>query len=141
MPRLKLDELRNGLLRSGVSPRHVRRTVTELGDHFEDLVENALDSGADPEAARARALSDLGDLRDIAMAVRDQPELRSWAYRFPHIALVVYPITCLALLPAVPIVAGVTHAGSLARWMMCIILGGVVTAGIFLLMQLSITLG
>jgi len=50
-----------------------------------------------------------------------------------------YPTT-LALLPAVPVMAGIAHVGYLARWLMCIFLGGVVTAAMFLLMQLSIVL-
>ena len=83
---------------------------------------------------------DLGDLRDLAAAIRSQPELRSWAYRFPHLALLVYPLTCLALLPAVPVMAGIAHAGYLARWAACIFLSGVVTAAIFLFMQLTIAL-
>ena len=30
-------ELRERLLRAGVAPRHVRRYLNELGDHFTDL--------------------------------------------------------------------------------------------------------
>jgi len=140
MPRLDLAELQNELLRSGISPRHVRRTVAELNDHFEDLVDHALAEGAESTTAHERALVELGDLNDVAAAIRSRPELRSWAYRFPYLALIVYPLTCLALLPAVPVVAGIAHAGYLARWAACILLSGVVTAAIFLFMQLSITL-
>ena len=60
MPRLDLAELQNELLRSGISPRHVRRTVAELNDHFEDLVDHALAEGAEPTTARERALVELG---------------------------------------------------------------------------------
>lgn len=140
MPRLDLAELENELLRSGMSPRHVRRTVGELRDHFEDLVDHALAEGTEPTTAQERALEELGNLNDVAAGMRSQPELRSWAYRYPYLALIVYPLTCLALLPAVPVVAGITHAGYLARWAACILLSGVVTAAIFLFMQLSITL-
>ena len=99
MPELQLTELHSELLRSGVAPRHARRTIAELADHYDDLVEGALGDGADRGAAEVRALDDLGDLRDIATAIKAQPELRCWAYRFPHVALIVYPLTCLALLP------------------------------------------
>ncbi len=140
MPRLELKELHNELLRSGVSPRHVRRTVAELTDHYDDLVESALEDCADRDAAEKRALRDLGELSGIATAIKAQPALRCWAYRFPHVALIVYPLTCLALLPAVPVMAGVAHAGYLARWAACILLSGLVTASIFLFLQLSIAL-
>jgi len=140
MPRLDLSGLQNELLRSGVAPRHVRRTVSELGDHFDDLVDGALTDGIELYAAQERALAELGDPRDLALAIRSQPELRSWAYRFPYLALIVYPLTCLALLPAVPLMAGVAHAGYLARWVACIFLGGAVTASIFLFFALSIAL-
>jgi hypothetical protein len=54
--------------------------------------------------------------------------------------VVVYPLTCLALLPAMPVLAGVAHASLLARWTTCVLLGGFVTAAIFLVLQLSIAL-
>lgn len=140
MPSLDLSELRNHLFRSGVAPRHVRRTIAELNDHYEDLVDCAMASGADINDAHIRACDDLGDLRDVAQAVCAQPELRSWAHRFPHIALIVYPLTCLALLPAAPVMFGVAHAADLAKWVLCIFLGGFVTAAMILFLQLSITL-
>jgi hypothetical protein len=140
MPSLKLTQFENDLLRAGISPRHVRRTVSELADHFDDLVDSALAAGAELDSARERALTELGDLHDLTLAIRSHPELRSWAYRFPYVALIVYPLTCLALLPAVPVMAGVAHAGYLAKWVACIFLSGVVTASIFLFLQLSIAL-
>ncbi len=137
MPRPNLAELQNELLRAGIAPRHVRRTLGELSDHFEDLIDHALVDGVDLNTAQLRALDDLGDLRDVAKAMRLQPQLRSWAFRFPHLAMVVYPLTFFALKP---VMVGVEHAGHVARWATCILLGGIVTAAIFLFMQLSITL-
>ena len=140
MPDLDLSELRNYLLRSGVAPRHVLRTVAELNDHYEDLVDSATVAGADMKEAHIRARDDLGDLRDVARAVCAQPELRSWVHRFPYVALIVYPLTCLALLPATPVMFGIAHAADLAKWVLCIFLGGLVTAAMILFLQLSITL-
>jgi hypothetical protein len=34
----RFDGIRERLLRGGVAPRHVRRTLQELEDHFTDLV-------------------------------------------------------------------------------------------------------
>jgi len=140
MPDLDLSKLRNHLLRSGVASRHVQRTIAELNDHYEDLVDCATAGGADKSKAHIRACDDLGDLRDVAQAVCAQPELRSWANRFPYVALIVYPLTCLALLPATPILFGVANAAHLAKWALCIFLGGFVTAAMILFLQLSITL-
>lgn len=137
MPRPNLAELRNELLRAGIAPRHVRRVVGELDDHFEDLVERSLIEGTDLQSAELQALDDLGDYRDIAHAMRLQPELRRWAFRYPYLAIVVYPLTFFALKP---VMAGVEHAGDVARWATCIFLGGMATAAMFLFMQLSIAL-
>lgn len=141
MPDIDLSQLRTRLLQWGVAPAHVRRTVGELEDHFEDLVKQGLDSGLDPLEARDCARSSLGSIDDIVNAVRAQPELRSWAYRHPRIAAVVYPLTCLALLPAAPVFVGFAHATAIARWIACLLLGGLVTASMLLFLQLAITLG
>ena len=50
MSRPELSRLRARLLRSGVAPRHVKRTVAELDAHFDDLVDGlqfGLDRGVD----------------------------------------------------------------------------------------------
>jgi len=140
MPRPNLAELQKDLLRAGIAPRHVRRTVGELTDHFEDLIDHALIDGVDLDTAQLRALDDLGDLGDVARAMRLQPELRSWAFRFPRVAAVVYPLTCVVLLPAAPVFIGAAHANYLARWAVCLFLSGVVTAAMFLMLQMAITL-
>ena len=137
---IDLSGLRSNLLRYGVAPRHVRRTITELEDHFDDLVEQGLCDGEDRLQARSNAQAALGSLDDIAEAVRAQPELRSWAFRHPRLAAVVYPLTCLALLPAAPVFIGYAHATLIARWIACLLLSGLVTAGMFLFLQLAITL-
>jgi len=140
MPRPDFTEVRRDMLRWGMSPRRVRRTISELDGHFDDLVDGAVAEGADARAARQIALDAIGDLQNVSAAMKNQPELRSWAYRYPHIATVVYPLTFVALLPAVPIIAGVTHASFLARWGFSMVLGALVTAAMFLLLHLSITL-
>lgn len=141
MPRPKYTNLRNSLLRSGIAPGHVHRTLTELNDHYEDLVEAAIEDGFQPDEADARALRKLGEFEEIAEAMNDQPRLKSWAWHYPRLALLLYPLACVAALPVVPVIAGVQHAPSLVRWATCLFLGGLVTAGMFLVLQLSITLG
>jgi hypothetical protein len=138
MPEPDFRKFRSELLQAGIAPRHVRRTVIELHEHIEDLVEAEIAAGCDADVARQNATREMGDLQDIAIAMRACPELQSWSYRYPHLAVVVYPLTCLALIPVYPVIAGVTHAGQLARWSACLFLGGFVTAAMFLILQLSI---
>ncbi len=141
MPRPDLSSLSRELLRSGISPRHVHRAVTELDEHFDDLVEESLNDGFDRQAAEYAALEALGSLACVARAMRDQPALKSWAWRYPQLARLVYPLACVMALPAVPVIAGVQHASLVFRWAACLLIGGFVTASMFLVLQLSITLG
>jgi hypothetical protein len=140
MSRPDLSSLQRRLLRSGVAPGHVRRTVEELDAHFDDLVDAALDSGIDRARAERQASKQLGDIDVIADAACSRPELRSWAADHPRFALVVYPLACLAVLPAVPLIAGIANASYVARWIACALLSGLVTATMLLVLQLSITL-
>jgi hypothetical protein len=50
-----LHELRERLLRAGVAPRHVRRYLTELREHWADLTAEEEREGRNPaEAATLR---------------------------------------------------------------------------------------
>ncbi len=140
MPRPDFDRLADELRRAGVANRHVRRATLELRDHFDDLVDDALLDGQSEAEAERRAAERLGELDTIAASIRAQPELRSWAFRWPRVALVVYPLACVAALPAAPVIAGLHNAPILGRWAACLLLGGLVTASIMLILQLSITL-
>lgn len=139
MPELDRARLEQGLLRAGLAPRHVRRTLAELEDHYEDLVEQALDAGHDRMSACNAAITRIGATDDIVAAARARPELMSWGHRFPRTAALVYPLTCVAILPAAPLFIGFAHAASVVRWMLCLLLSGIVTAGLFLALQLAIT--
>ena len=54
--------------------------------------------------------------------------------------MIAYSVACIAVLPAVPLIAGVVNAPALARWIGCAFLSGLVTATMLLVMQLVITL-
>lgn len=138
MPRPDLSGLRNELLRSGISPRHVHRAINELDEHFEDLVDASMEEGFSRGLAEKRAIRALGDLGEVSSAMSQQADLKSWAWRYPRIALLVYPLACVAALPAVPVRAGVDNAGVIARWATCLLLAGFLTATLFLVLQLSI---
>lgn len=140
MRRPDFGEFRTHLLRSGVAPRNVRRAVMELTDHYDDLVDDAVATGMTPVDAELQACKELGDLEMIAAEIAARPELRGWAWQHPRLALVVYPLACIAVLPAVPLIASVAHAPTVVRWASGVLLGGVVTATMLLAMQLVITL-
>ncbi len=140
MPRPNFIELRNELLQSGISPGHVFRAITELDEHFEDLVHAGLEDGRERSVAERNAMDALGDLGEVSRAMQQQPELKGWAWRHPRLAMIIYPLACVAVLPAVPVIAGVQHASQIARWVICLLVGGFVTAFMFLMLQLSITL-
>ena len=140
MPRLDEQGLRRRLLDAGLSPRDVQRTLAELNDHYDDLYEQELRRGAGADAASRRALRRLGEPEALMAEVRARPELRSWAFRYPQMARLVYPLACVIALPAMPVIIGFSHGALLARWVACLLAGGVVTAALLLLMQLTITL-
>ena len=129
------------LLDAGIAPKHVHRTVNEMRDHYEDLVEAGVNQGLRRSAAHEQALEQLGQVDDLVHEMTSHPELKSWASRYPRTAIVVYPLACLAVLPAVPVFAGVANASLLARWGASLIAAGLVTAGILLILQLSILFG
>lgn len=140
MPKPDFDKLARDLRRAGVAERHVRRAEIELRDHFDDLVDEAIGNGLERRQAQSLAAETLGDLDAVGAIIGTQPELRHWAFRWPRAALVLYSLACVAALPAAPVIAGVQNAPLLARWAACLLLGGLVTASMLLVLQLSITL-
>src|SRR5262249_43846945 len=83
MPQPRFDRLSERLLTAGIAPRHVRRYVRELSDHFDDLVRDEIAGGAGRELAQTPALSRLGHEDDLAEAMLSEPGLRSFMSRFP----------------------------------------------------------
>jgi hypothetical protein len=135
------NALAKRLLKSGITPRHAHRTVNELRDHYDDLVDAAVDEGANSKTARRRAAAELGAMDDFVSQMSACRELKTWAFRYPHLAVVVYPLACLAVLPAMPVFAGIAHRTTLIRWGISLLGAGLVTALMLLVMQLSIILG
>lgn len=101
--------LADRLLSNGVSPGYVKRTITELQEHYSDLHDEALKRGLSSEDAKKEALSRLGKEDDLAAEVLTKPALRSWASRWPWAVYGLGPIfaACLSafvyLLMYVPI--------------------------------------
>jgi hypothetical protein len=85
------------LLRAGVAPRHVRRTVFELAGHFEDLRTELRARGLSEAEVDTEASARLG-ADAIVDATLAQPELRSWTWRRPVIAFTILPLATYAAL-------------------------------------------
>jgi hypothetical protein len=85
------------LINAGVSPRRVRRLVSELNDHCDDLREALMATGLSREEADTEAVARLATDAMIA-DVLARPELRSWVRRWPWISFTVVPIAMFAVL-------------------------------------------
>ena len=134
------DELRDFLLKSGIAPRHVKRTIAELNDHFDDLQLEAESRGLSPVDALAFAGSRIGEHKIIARQMLARTELKLWIYRYPRIARFYLPVAYLLLLPAAPVFSGAENATAIARWGTSLMVSAAVTATMLLLMQIAITL-
>lgn len=141
MRELDFNELAANLLKHGIAPRHAHRTVNELRDHYDDLVDSAVDAGADSQSARRFASRELGSMDEFVRDMASRRELKTWSFRYPQLAVIVYPLACLAVLPAMPVFAGIAHRTALARWGASLLAAGLITALMLLTMQLSILLG
>jgi len=135
------NALASRLLRSGIAPRHTHRAVNEIRDHYDDLVDAAVDTGTTSREARQLAARDLGSLDDIVSQMNARRELKTWAFRYPRTAILVYPLACLAALPAMPVYAGIANAPLLARWGASLLAAGLFTLALLLVLQLSILFG
>jgi hypothetical protein len=87
-----LRELRERLLRAGVAPRHVRRYLTELREHWSDLTAEEERAGRNRADAETLALARLGRVDDLARIMIERPELRSWTARAPWAVLGAGPV-------------------------------------------------
>ena len=89
-------ELRERLLRAGVAPRHVRRYLSELGDHFTDLRAEEESAGRSRAEAEAAAWARLGTMDELARAMVEQRQFQSWCARAPWAMFGVGPLLFLA---------------------------------------------
>ena len=132
--------LRKSLLNSGVAPRHALRIVDELEDHYLDLCAEYRANGFSRADAVNAAKTQLGSLDAVGESVRQRKELRRWCYRYPLLGRALLPVAWLLALPAVPIVVGAGYVPAIARWSAILSASAVVTAAIFLAMQMTIAL-
>ena len=91
----QFHELEERLLRAGVAPRHVRRYLSELADHFADLTEEEQRAGRNLAEAQSAALARLGKTENLARALLEQRQFQSWLARAPWVMFGFVPLICL----------------------------------------------
>ncbi|MBL8628127.1 MAG: hypothetical protein JNM81_00760 [Rhodospirillaceae bacterium] len=96
MPRSPFETLTETLLRGGIAPRHVRRYISELRDHYDDLLSAARSAGVQPPEAERAALARIGAPDELTQAMLDRDDLKSWAARYPALMFGVVPTLMLA---------------------------------------------
>jgi hypothetical protein len=112
----QFESLRLELLRGGVTPFYIERTILELEEHYADLESAALAAGSSPEEAARTALAALGNEHAIAAAVLAQADLLTFSRRWPRIAHCLQSAAALGTLPGLPLLYCIEHRPELARW-------------------------
>ena len=103
--------LGKSFLKCGIAPRYANRTASELKNHYDDIVDAGSAAGQVSENRREHdANARLGSFaiilsRTWTLAESSRPGFSD----IRRLAAVVYPLACLAVLPAVPVLAGVAH--------------------------------
>jgi hypothetical protein len=112
----QFESLRLELLRSGVSPVYIERTIVELTEHYCDLEGEALAAGFDADEAARVAHDAIGNERAIAAAILAHPELLTFSTRHPRVAQCLQSAVTIGTLPGLPLMFCIEHRPELARW-------------------------
>jgi hypothetical protein len=124
-----MHELRERLLRSGISPRAVERYIEELQDHREDILIELIAAGLSHEEAERLAMQRLGDVEVLTLPMLTDPRLQSLAARAPLLFWIGLPV----MLEAVLVLASVIVVVLTARTgLSAVSLSGVTGMGLFL---------
>jgi len=134
------DLLGRRLLRAGVLPRQVERMLSEMQDHYADLVDELEQHGCPPERARQQARREFGSLETIESIVKRYPELRRWPYRYPALGRSVLPVATALLAPIPGVLRACAATSTLVRWGCIVSASATITAAMMLAMQIAIAL-
>ncbi len=96
MQPLQFELLRERLLRAGMAPRHVRRYLRELKDHYDDAILAELGKGVGRAVAEESAARRLGEPDHLVESALARPELLSWSRRWPWAVYVAAPLILFA---------------------------------------------
>lgn len=106
-----LKKIRIEMLKGGVKPKYVKRTIHELNDHYFDLQSDLLKDGVSENEAETQAAEKIGDLNEIAKEALRKKELQSWISLHPKTIFLLTPvfIYSLALAICLFMLIGVTN--------------------------------
>ena len=130
MPETRFEALRLELLKGGVAPFYVERTLIELEEHCTDLENAALAAGLDRHEAARRARESLGDEAAIVAAVLSKPELLAFSVRYPRISLYLHSAAEIGMWPGRPLLYCIEHRPDLARWGAAISVAAALVGGV-----------
>ena len=108
----RLLDLRESLLRGGLSPRDVERYLRELSEHRDDIAEHLRESGLPAAEAYSRADDRLGGDDAILLPMLANSRFRSRAARWPAIFYVALPLLAQVALVLAGILALLCAAGT-----------------------------
>jgi len=94
----RFDTLGESLLLRGIAPRHVRRYVCELEEHFTDLVSEGMAGGLTRVSAEIMAEERIGRPEALIEAMAARKDLQSWIGRMPRTILLAAPPLALILI-------------------------------------------
>lgn len=129
MPNPQFESLRLDLLRSGVAPRYVERTIVELREHYGDLESAAIAAGLPVDEAAHLARAALGSDRAIAAAILAHPELLGFRSRWPRVAHCLHSAAAIGTLPGLPLMFCLEHRPELTRWSVALGLAAALMGG------------
>jgi hypothetical protein len=92
------------LLKGGVAPRHVRRYICELDDHFAQLTEQLQRGGCDIDEAKLQARTRLGEDTELVSAMLELPGIRAWSARVPWLVFAAIPPAMTLIMFVIPLV-------------------------------------
>lgn len=87
--------VREPLLRAGISPRHVNRYITELQEHLADLIAQERSSGTGTREAEAKAQTLLGTDAQLVVAMLERSPPRALSAKAPWAVFGLFPVITL----------------------------------------------
>lgn len=100
MPTRRFNSLRDRLTAEGIAPRYAQRLISELAQHWGDLVEAACAEGLSHGEAARHADQQIGTDEAIVEQIRASGRYYAFGRRHPVMCFVVAPVLALGALSA-----------------------------------------